>query len=197
MQTSTEHKHLGVTLDEKCKWTIHVDNIAKSASKNISVLRKIKFLLNRDTLSKLYTTFIRPIFEYACEVWDECNIANSDKLEKLQLEAARIVTGLPIYTNKQHLYFETGWEKLVNRRKTRKLSLLYKLHNNIAPDYLLNLMPNRVNNVSNYNLRNQNNYVIPRCRLTVFEKSFLPDTLRLWNALDPQIRSSNSLAIFK
>jgi hypothetical protein len=47
-------------------------------------------------LEKLYLVYIRPIFEYACEVWDNCGVGNSNKLDHLQLEAARIVTGLPI-----------------------------------------------------------------------------------------------------
>jgi hypothetical protein len=36
--------------------------------------------------------------EYACEIWDNCGVSYSTKLEKLQLDAARIVTGLPIFT---------------------------------------------------------------------------------------------------
>jgi hypothetical protein len=31
---------------------------------------------------------------YACEVWDGCYERDIEKLEKIQLEAARIVTGL-------------------------------------------------------------------------------------------------------
>jgi hypothetical protein len=52
---------------------------------------------------------IRPLFEYACELWDNCGIGNSQKLEQLQLEAARIVTGLPIFIKTEILYRETGW----------------------------------------------------------------------------------------
>jgi hypothetical protein len=48
----------------------------------------------------MYLVYIRPLFEYACEVWDNCGIGYSDKLEKLQLDAARIVTGLPILQNR-------------------------------------------------------------------------------------------------
>jgi hypothetical protein len=32
--------------------------------------------------------------EYGCEVWNGCGVEFTDKLEKLQLEAARTVTGL-------------------------------------------------------------------------------------------------------
>jgi hypothetical protein len=45
----------------------------------------------------MYLIFIRPLLEYAGEVWDNCTLADSERLEKIQLEAARIVTGLTSY----------------------------------------------------------------------------------------------------
>ena len=39
----------------------------------------------------------------------------SDKLEKLQLDAARIATGLPIFSKSQYVYAETDWEILSER----------------------------------------------------------------------------------
>jgi hypothetical protein len=62
-------------------------------------LRKLKYKLSRKNLEKLYLVYIRPIFEYACEVWDNCGVGNSNKLDPLQLEATRIVTGLPIFAS--------------------------------------------------------------------------------------------------
>jgi hypothetical protein len=34
------HKHLGITLSEETKWNKHVDNLIKSVSKHICVLRR-------------------------------------------------------------------------------------------------------------------------------------------------------------
>ena len=48
---------------------------------------------------------------------------------QLQLEDARIVTGLPIFTKTEILYIETGWELLSVRRKRRKLQLFYNIVN--------------------------------------------------------------------
>ena len=98
------------------------------------------YKLNRKNLEKLYLIYIRPIFEYACEVWDNCGVSNSCKLERLQLEAARIITGLPIFTNTEYLYRETGWERLEERRTRRKLQLLYNIQNGSTPPYLLDLI---------------------------------------------------------
>ena len=67
--------------------------------------------------NKLYLVYIRPHFEYACELWDNCGIGNSQKLEQLQLEAARIVSCLHIFTKTEIVYIETGWELLSVRRR--------------------------------------------------------------------------------
>jgi hypothetical protein len=49
--------------------------------------RKLKYALNRHYLSRIYLIFIRPVLEYACELWDGCSQQDSDNLEKLQIEA--------------------------------------------------------------------------------------------------------------
>ena len=41
--------------------------------------------------------------------------------EQAQLNAARIVTGLPVFASLNSLYHETGWETLSKRRTNKKL----------------------------------------------------------------------------
>jgi hypothetical protein len=53
-------------------------------------------------LSKMYLTFIRPLLEYASEVWDGSTCQETDLLKKIQLHTARIVTGLSIISRKNH-----------------------------------------------------------------------------------------------
>ena len=137
------------------------------------------------------------MLEYACEVWDGCYEREVEKIEKVQLEAARIVTGLTKFASAEALYFETGWETLVERRKLRKLNIFYRMHNRLCPQYLYECLPPLVSNTSGYNLRNSNNYAIPRSRLRNSEKSFIPSTVSLWNNLDMSTRNSPTLAIFK
>ena len=64
----------------------------------------------------------------ACELWDGCTQDDTNKIERVQHETARIVTGLPKYENVDFLYFESFREILQSRRKRRKLSLFYKIH---------------------------------------------------------------------
>ena len=88
---------------------------------------------------------------------------DAQTLEKVQLYAARIVTGLSIITSRTSLYSETGWEPLVNRDRS-KLSTMYKIYNNLVPSYLKEITPAIRNIISHYNTRNSSNYSLPRCR---------------------------------
>ena len=93
------HKHLAIHLASNNKWTKHIDLIIDSASKQVSYLRKLKYHLFKSTLDKLYCTYVRPLQEYCCEVWDGCNITDTNRLEQVQLNAAYIVMGLPIFAS--------------------------------------------------------------------------------------------------
>ena len=46
-------------------------------------MRKLKFLLDRDSLQIIYASFIRPILEYADIVWDNCTQYELYALEKI------------------------------------------------------------------------------------------------------------------
>ena len=90
------------------------------------MLRKFKFPLSRHNLEAIYFTYILPLLEYACELWDGCTQQEYNTIEHIQHEAARTITGLPTFSSLESLYFETGWEPLHSRRRRRTLNLLYK-----------------------------------------------------------------------
>lgn len=53
----------------------------------------------------MYTFFNRPHLEYVSKVWDRCSLADSIKLLQVQLNVARIVTGLTIFASRDYLYY--------------------------------------------------------------------------------------------
>ena len=105
---SFSHKHLGVTFSNDYKWKSHINNIITSPSKLIGIMRNIKFKIRRKALNQIYISYLRPLLEYASSVWDNCNNFEKDKLENIQLEAARIVTGSTRSTSLNNIYRETG-----------------------------------------------------------------------------------------
>ena len=191
-----KHTHLGVTFSSNCKWTSHVDIICKSVCKKVNALRKLKYTLSRDKLNKIFNTFILPSLEYACKVWDGLNINDAEKLEKVQLDAGRIVTGLPLFSSREAIYFETGWEPLKDRRERRKLCLFYKIHNKLVPTFLSDIVQPMIRD-NQRNLRNDNDYTLPKYRLQTTENSYFPSTIKLWNDLDRDLRYNQTYNQFK
>ena len=191
----SSHKHLGLTFTNNGRWQNHIENILKAASKIIGIMRNLCANLNaRFTEWHL----IRSIFLIFYLFWstqqsygDNCTIQNSNTLEKLQNEAARLVTGLTRSVSMENLYKECGWVPLSTRRQEQKLSFMFKAVNGLTPDYIYELIPPLVSDTSQYTLRNSRNINIPFTRTEISRKSSIPSSVALWNSLEDDIRSSN------
>ena len=191
------HKHLDVFLSNDCSWHKHIDYVKEKAWGRMNVMRRLKFCLDRKSLETIYLTFIRPILEYADVVWDNCTNYEKQELDKIQAEAARIVTGATKLVSLHALFDEVNGEPLEARHMKHRLLLLYKMFNNLSPEYLSSLIPPTVNNISRYNLCNARNIQTIDSRTTQYFNSFLPSSIREWNNLSLAVRNSDSIINFK
>ena len=196
LQDVASHKHLGITFRSDLRWSTHIDDITSKADKLLNIMKSLKFRLDRQTLETIYISFIRPILEYGSPVWDGCTLNDVAKLEGVQLSAARIVTGAFAGTANAKLYEELGWETLANRREKAKLTLMYKIQNNLVPNTFQSIVTSEQ---VPHDCNTRRRYDLPhfRARTDLFINSFFPSTVRLWNELPFEIRNSESLAIFK
>ena len=64
-----------------------------------------------------------------------------NRIESLQYQAALAVTGAWQGTNTDKIYEELGWESLSKRRWFRRLIQIFKIQNNLTPDYLKEQIP--------------------------------------------------------
>ncbi|MES9992730.1 MAG: reverse transcriptase family protein, partial [Candidatus Thiodiazotropha sp.] len=191
------HKHLGLTFSNDCTWHDHLALIKTKAWHRINIMRKLKFTLDRKSLEKIYFAFIRPLLEYADVVWDNCTQYEANELEKIQIEAARIVTGGTKLVSLNLLYAETGWETLASRRDKHKIIVFYKMYSGLSPTYLSSLIPPTVGANVTYNLRNPNNIQTIHTNSQLYYNSFLPSVIRNWNLLPEDVRNSTSTAALK
>ena len=190
------HKHLGLTLNAKGNWNDHISTIYEKASARLNILRLLKYKLDRNSLKKLYISYVRPILEYANTVWDNCSIAESNLLESVQIDAMRIITGLRRGTSHIKLYRECNLETLESRRHKHKLILMYKIMNNLTPPYLFQLvepiltqMRHTTSEILDFSI---SQYLGPTCIKTVF----FPNMMECWNNIDRTIRDAASLSSF-
>ena len=79
------------------------------------------------------------------------------------------------------------------RRWYKRLTCMFKIRNEQAPNYLINLIPKR-----NQTIRTRNSHTpIIHCRIDCFKYSIFRSTLRDWFNLDENIRNSESISSFK
>ena len=126
-------------------------------------------------IGNLYSDFTshssRPMLEYGNILWDNCTKQQSDLLESIQLDAARIITGLRRGTSHQVLLSETGIPALSERRTDAKLIQFYKILNKEAPSYIDEIVETFNLHNTGYNLRNTN-LKHPTPRTVSYQKSF-------------------------
>ena len=89
LQTS---ESLGLTIDELLTWKNHINNITKKTSSGISALKRVRPFIDRDTAVKAYKALVEPYFTYCSPVWDGLGYKMSEKVEKLQNRATRVMT---------------------------------------------------------------------------------------------------------
>ena len=191
------HKHLGFYFTNDCTWHNHINYIKEKAWHRLSIMRKLKFKLDRKSLETIYLTFIRPLLEYGDVIFDNCTQYEKQELDKIQNEAARIATGTTKLVSLATLYNEICWETLELRRYNHTLTLFYKMMHNITPLYLSSLVPQSVSNLSRYNLRNSNDLQTNDARTNQFYNSFLPSSVRAWNNLSVEAKQCESVNSFK
>ncbi|XP_052763148.1 uncharacterized protein LOC128205494 [Mya arenaria] len=183
-------------LSSDCSWSAHIDYIKDKAWSRVNILRSLKFTLDRLTLETINMTFIRPLLEYGDIIFDNCTAGEKQELDKIQHEAARIVTGATKLVSIDKLYSDLNWQPLSDRRTNHKLIFMFKIKSNISPTYLVNLIPLRPAD-PRYNLRNSSDIPLIHCRSTLYYNSLVPSAIRAWNTLDSSFKSADSIQSFK
>lgn len=74
---------------------------------------------------------------------------------------------------------------------------MYKINNNLVPDYVTKIFPRTRSHYSTYTTRQSQNYSIPKCRLNIYKSSFVPTAIHLWNGIPLEIRNLPTLKSFK
>ena len=86
-------------------------------------------------LINVYHSLVQSHFGYCNEVWGNCNKGLSDKLQKRQNRATRILMSAGYDSNLDDLFRALGWRKLCHQRLDKKSIMKYKTQNGMTPEY--------------------------------------------------------------
>ena len=82
---------LGLELDDKLSFDVHVDQLWKKLSGRIAVFRKIRSYLSLQQRISFYNVMIRSVINYVSVIWTTCSNENLERVLKLQKRAARTI----------------------------------------------------------------------------------------------------------
>ena len=194
LQSVPNTPYLGVTLSADLKFNVHLNKItAKSYQCLAFVRRNLKYC--PEQLRRLsYISLIRSKLEYSSSVWDPHLRKDIDQLEKVQRRAARFIKRDYKYDSSvTQMLKDLDLSSLENRRKMSKLSLLFKIRNNllcIKEDGYLERADSRTREASR-------NYKLKSAKTELFKHSFFINTPKIWNNLPSDMKEIQSLESFK
>lgn len=181
-------KLLGVHIDSKLTFNVHVSEICRKAGYKLNALSRLSKTLDVESKTLLLNSFILSFFNYCCIIWHFCDIQNTKSIEKIQKRALRFV-----YND-----FISPYEDLRNKsckplvyvQRLRSILVeVYKSVNNIGPLYMHNMFKSKD---TSYHMRNSN-----RLNLSKFSSvqygfnSFSYQGAKLWNSLSNDIKNAN------
>ena len=70
IKSSSTHKHLGMILDTRLDFNLHLKNVQNKVNKTIGLLRKVQNTLPRTSLVTISKSFIRPDLDYGDRIYD-------------------------------------------------------------------------------------------------------------------------------
>ena len=115
------------------QWTAQTKAASTKAQQTPGVIRRNLNKCSTHIKAVAYTSSVRPILEYASAAWDPHIQNNIKTLERIQRQATRFC--INNYSREPgsvtKLLQELGWETLQTRRKSKRITTLYKMEHNI------------------------------------------------------------------
>ena len=149
---SLKVKYLGIILDSRLKWKIHVDELCKKLGRTVGMLFKIRHQCNKKVLRSLYFSLFESHLSYGLPVWGSANQALIEKLFILQKKAIRAITFSDFRAHTSPLFKEINILKVRDLFQYQVSSIMWDYDHNILPKSLISLFT-KTKNTHSYRTR--------------------------------------------
>ena len=133
---SNSVQYLGVTLDSMVTFEIHIKILETNLSKAVGIICKLKFVLPKDALIKLYYALFHPHLLYGLVIWGSTYPSYLMKISTLQNKIVKLVGGGAFQDRVTPFYYKLNIPKLTDLYKIEISKLMYNIVH--RPRYLPN-----------------------------------------------------------
>ena len=175
-------KYLGVYLDNKLQWDVHINNIKLRLSKGVSILAKIRHYVPSSVLRSLYFTFINSHTNYNLLNWGTAPLANIEKISSKIRKAIRIISFKRHDDEPLPLFKQLSILPLEETLQLKQANFMWKFKNNLLPPSLS----------SNFRLNNRNQLAVTYNRLIQSASHITYAGPKLWNGIPSNIQDKTT-----
>ena len=102
----------------------------------------------------VYKSLIQSYFDYCFHVWECLGVTLSNKLERLQNRAVRIITPQGYNFRSENLLKSIGFKNLGQQRMQQLCIMMYKVRKRLVPSYLSESFTN-IYQIHDHNAKHQ------------------------------------------
>ena len=112
--------------------------LCKKIASAIGAIKQVKPFVPQSTLLiySIYHSLVQSHFDYCSLVWGNCGKTLSNKLQKLQNRAARVITSSNYDVDVDSLFHKLSWKDLKSQRQLQNALMVFKSLKWLVPEYL-------------------------------------------------------------
>ena len=216
LQKVKQNPYLGILISEDLKWEPHLIKITKKANSTLAFLKRNLRHCPEPCRRTAYISLVRSVLEYGSIVWDPYYVKDINRIEKIQRQAVRFISG--DYATREpgcisKMLKDQDLPSLQDRRMAARLTFFYKVVEGlvpaISPDAFLR--PQRPkhqihakkfqgfdskNIVEIHQSKNAKSFIVEQSNTVQYSSSFFIKTVRDWNSLEEGIVCAYSVEGF-
>ena len=124
---SNSVQYLGVTLDSKLTFEIHIKTLETNLSKAVGIICILKLVLPKDSLIKLYYALFHPHLLYGLVIWESTYPSYLMIISTLQNKVVKLIGGGAFQDRATPFYYKLSIPKLTNLYKIEISKLMYNI----------------------------------------------------------------------
>jgi hypothetical protein len=184
---------LGVLVNSTLSWSDHIASVVKRANSVHYLMNRAFQRPHKGLFNRLYTSYIRPLLEYAVVVWSPYLQRDIALLERVQRRATRGVVGLSGLSYPDRLS-ELGLLPLVERRERGDLIQTFRI---LRDGFSLDMRPMFALNIDERLRGHQMKLSREKFGTSVRQHFLTNRVFHRWNSLPDAVVGAPSMSSFK
>ena len=180
-KNSRAYKLLGIHLDEHLTFDTNTQALVSKLSKSVYSINRVKHYLPQKALLSIYHALVHSHLKYCTTIASSTSKSNIEKISKMQKKAIRAVMNAQYNAHTPPLLAKLGILPYKDMITQAQLTIMHSVHYSYAPTLLRELWHRNADRDTEHNLRNAQDYTIPRAHYAFYTRTPAYAFAKAWN----------------